>query len=190
MAKLEQDNKFLADLEKQRKAAKVLNTNITETTSASSTSSTSTNGHSDTNSSSTPSSNNHSPTSLPRFVYIIFGIRRIILSTKINFFFVYIISRTNSAITDSGFLSQSSLSSPGSRLLQTSSTGSLNKLPGVSGADKINLLNGGSYKATGGLDNKLMVSCNIFYGNYGIFYCNCNYCNIIAIIVLLYFLAI
>ena len=82
MAKLEQDNKFLADLEKQRKAAKVLNTNITETTSASSTSSTSTNGHSDTNSSSTPSSNNHSPTSLPRFVYIIFGIRRIsILST-------------------------------------------------------------------------------------------------------------
>ena len=86
MAKLEQDNKFLADLEKQRKAAKVLNTNITETTSASSTSSTSTNGHSDTNSSSTPSSNNHSPTSLPRFVYIIFGIRRIILSTKINFF--------------------------------------------------------------------------------------------------------
>merc|ERR1712223_1784466 len=129
MAKLEQDNKFLADLEKQRKAAKVLNTNITETTSASSTSSTSTNGHSDTNSSSTPSSNNHSPTSLPR---------------------------TNSAITDSGFLSQSSLSSPGSRLLQTSSTGSLNKLPGVSGADKINLLNGGSYKATGGLDNKLV----------------------------------
>ena len=72
MAKLEQDNKFLADLEKQRKAAKVLNTNITETTSASSTSSTSTNGHSDTNSSSTPSSNNHSPTSLPRFVYIIY----------------------------------------------------------------------------------------------------------------------
>ena len=174
MAKLEQDNKFLADLEKQRKAAKVLNTNITETTSASSTSSTSTNGHSDTNSSSTPSSNNHSPTSLPRFVYIIFGIRRIILSTIVciffityvkSTFFVYIISRTNSAITDSGFLSQSSLSSPGSRLLQTSSTGSLNKLPGVSGADKINLLNGGSYKATGGLDNKLVVS-NIFYGNY------------------------
>ena len=90
MAKLEQDNKFLADLEKQRKAAKVLNTNITETTSASSTSSTSTNGHSDTNSSSTPSSNNHSPTSLPRFVYIIFGIRRIILIVlyvrEINFF--------------------------------------------------------------------------------------------------------
>ena len=87
-------------------------------------------------------------------------------------FFCLHISRTNSAITDSGFLSQSSLSSPGSRLLQTSSTGSLNKLPGVSGADKINLLNGGSYKATGGLDNKLVVSCNIFYGNYGIFYCN------------------
>ena len=86
MAKLEQDNKFLADLEKQRKAAKVLNTNITETTSASSTSSTSTNGHSDTNSSSTPSSNNHSPTSLPRFVYIIFGIRRIILSTTYMYF--------------------------------------------------------------------------------------------------------
>ena len=83
-----------------------------------------------------------------------------------SIFFVYIFSRTNSAITDSGFLSQSSLSSPGSRLLQTSSTGSLNKLPGVSGADKINLLNGGSYKATGGLDNKLVVSCNIFYGNY------------------------
>ena len=110
MAKLEQDNKFLADLEKQRKEAKA--------------SSNSTSNHSDT---SNPSSNNHSPTSLPR---------------------------TNSAITDSGFLSQSSLSSPGSRLLQTSSssTGSLNKLPGVSGADKINLLNGGSYKATGGLD--------------------------------------
>ena len=87
MAKLEQDNKFLADLEKQRKAAKVLNTNITETTSASSTSSTSTNGHSDTNSSSTPSSNNHSPTSLPRFVYIIFGIRRIILIVLYVFLF-------------------------------------------------------------------------------------------------------
>ena len=68
--------------------------------------------------------------------------------------------------------------------MQTSSTGSLNKLPGVSGADKINLLNGGSYKATGGLDNKLVVSCNIFYGNYGIFYCNCNYCNIIAITII------
>ena len=79
MAKLEQDNKFLADLEKQRKAAKVLNTNITETTSASSTSSTSTNGHSDTNSSSTPSSNNHSPTSLPRFVYIIITYTSIIV---------------------------------------------------------------------------------------------------------------
>ena len=103
-------------------------------------------------------------------------------------FFVYIISRTNSAITDSGFLSQSSLSSPGSRLLQTSSTGSLNKLPGVSGADKINLLNGGSYKATGGLDNKLVVS-NIFYGNYWIFYCNSNYCNIIGITIM-YVLAI
>ena len=49
---------------------------------------------------------------------------------------------------------------PGSRLLQTSSTGSLNKLPGVSGADKINLLNGGSYKATGGLDNKVVVPNN------------------------------
>ena len=43
MAKLEQDNKFLADLENQRKnAAKVINT--TETSASSS----STNGHSDT----------------------------------------------------------------------------------------------------------------------------------------------
>ena len=43
MAKLEQDNKFLADLEKQRSiAAKVLTNTETEN------SSTSTNGHSDT----------------------------------------------------------------------------------------------------------------------------------------------
>ena len=120
MAKLEQDNKFLADLEKQRKAAKASHHHPTN------------GGHSDT---SNPSSNNHSPTSLPR---------------------------TNSAITDSGFLSQSSLSSPGSRLLQTSSssTGSLNKLPGVSGADKINLLNGGSYKATGSLDKVVPSNSN------------------------------
>ena len=96
MAKLEQDNKFLEDLEKQRKTKA-------------------------TNSSESSSSNNQSPTSLPR---------------------------TSSAITDSGFLSQSSLSSPGSRLLQTASNGSLNKIPGVTGADKINLLNGGSYKGS------------------------------------------
>ena len=96
MAKLEQDNKFLEDLEKQR-SSKVVKAN-----------------------SDSSSSNNQSPTSLPR---------------------------TSSAITDSGFLSQSSLSSPGSRLLQTaSSNGSLHRLPGVTGADKINLLNGGSYK--------------------------------------------
>ena len=98
MAKLEQDNKFLEDLEKQRK----------------------TKAHSESG------SNNQSPTSLPR---------------------------TSSAITDSGFLSQSSLSSPGSRLLQTSSNGSLNKLPGVTGADKINLLNGGSYKVATSANN-------------------------------------
>ena len=95
MAKLEQDNKFLEDLEKQRKTKA--------------------------NSETSSSSNNQSPTSLPR---------------------------TSSAITDSGFLSQSSLSSPGSRLLQTASNGSLNKIPGVTGADKINLLNGGSYKGS------------------------------------------
>ena len=101
MAKLEQDNKFLEDLEKQRKTKA---------------------GNSGTNTSSeSSSSNNQSPTSLPR---------------------------TSSAITDSGFLSQSSLSSPGSRLLQTASNGSLNKIPGVTGADKINLLNGGSYKGS------------------------------------------
>ena len=99
MAKLEQDNKFLEDLEKQRKT-KAGGTNTSSESS---------------------SSNNQSPTSLPR---------------------------TSSAITDSGFLSQSSLSSPGSRLLQTASNGSLNKIPGVTGADKINLLNGGSYKGS------------------------------------------
>lgn len=105
MAKLEQDNKFLEDLEKQR-SSKVNKAN-----------------------SDSSSSNNQSPTSLPR---------------------------TSSAITDSGFLSQSSLSSPGSRLLQTaSSNGSLNKLPGVTGADKINLLNGGSYKMVSSSANNL-----------------------------------
>ena len=82
MAKLEQDNKFLEDLEKQRSSKTVHKAN-----------------------SDSSSSSNQSPTSLPR---------------------------TSSAITDSGFLSQSSLSSPGSRLLQTaSSSGSLHKLPGM-----------------------------------------------------------
>ena len=93
MAKLEQDNKFLADLEKQRAERK-----------------------------------GESP-----------------------------LHRTNSAITDSGFLSQSSLN--GSSTSPTSKTnggsnstssnpnlsqsnGNLSKLPGMTKADKINLLNG------------------------------------------------
>jgi len=94
MAKLEQDNKFLADLEKQRAANK-----------------------------------GDSPP-----------------------------HRAGSAITDSGFLSQSSLnggnsSSPVSReekkyLNQSSSSaGSALELPKLSGADKINLLNGGSFSS-------------------------------------------
>ena len=96
MAKLEQDNKFLADLEKQRKAksGKQLS----------------------------PSSgveSGDSPTS----------------STTLH--------RACSAITDSGFLSQSSLNGGGSPTYKSS--GSLNKLPGVTGADKINLLNGHGY---------------------------------------------
>ena len=86
MAKLEQDNKFLADLEKQRAEKK-----------------------------------GESP-----------------------------LHRTSSAITDSGFLSQGSLNgsnntSPPARLGNgaiTISNGSLNKLPGLSKAEKINLLNG------------------------------------------------
>lgn len=83
MAKLEQDNKFLADLEKQRAEKK-----------------------------------SESP-----------------------------LHRTNSAITDSGFLSQSSLNgssnSPTSRNNINHSNGSLNKIPGVSGDEKIDLLGGG-----------------------------------------------
>ena len=57
--------------------------------------------------------------------------------------------RTNSAITDSGFLSQSSLNgsstSPTSKINGASngggSSGSLHKLPGLTGAEKVNLLN-------------------------------------------------
>ena len=57
---------------------------------------------------------------------------------------------TNSAITDSGFLSQSSLNgsstSPTSKINGASnsnggSSGSLHKLPGLTGAEKVNLLN-------------------------------------------------
>ena len=58
--------------------------------------------------------------------------------------------RTNSAITDSGFLSQSSLNgsstSPTSKINGAASnnggsSGSLHKLPGLTGAEKVNLLN-------------------------------------------------
>lgn len=120
MAKLEQDNKFLADLEKQRSSKIAAKANL----------------HSCSDSSgSTSGSANQSPTSLPR---------------------------TSSAITDSGFLSQSSLSSPGSRLMTVSSSnGSLHKLPGVTGADKINLLNGGTYKSNGSLDKASSSSSSI-----------------------------
>ena len=89
MAKLEQDNKFLADLEKQRAANK-----------------------------------GDSPP-----------------------------HRASSAITDSGFLSQSSLNgnstSPITRESKSSfNLGSALELPKLSGADKINLLSGGSFSTT------------------------------------------
>ena len=92
MAKLEQDNKFLADLEKQRAANK-----------------------------------GDSPHSPPH--------------------------RASSAITDSGFLSQSSLNgnstSPITRESKSSfNLGSALELPKLSGADKINLLSGGSFSTT------------------------------------------
>eukprot|EP00095_Tigriopus_kingsejongensis_P012128 maker-scaffold560_size136926-snap-gene-0.23 protein:Tk12128 transcript:maker-scaffold560_size136926-snap-gene-0.23-mRNA-1 annotation:"rims-binding protein 2-like" len=79
MAKLEQDNKFLADLDKQRAEKK-----------------------------------GESP-----------------------------LHRTSSAITDSGFLSQSSLNGSSNSPTSRNSNGSLHKIPGISGVDKINLLGGG-----------------------------------------------
>jgi len=88
MAKLEQDNKFLADLEKQRAANK-----------------------------------GDSPP-----------------------------QRSSSAITDSGFLSQSSLNGNSLSPITRERTASLHRssleLPGLSGADKINLLDGGTFTAS------------------------------------------
>ena len=103
MAKLEQDNKFLADLEKQRAATK---------------------------------SDSESPPH-PH--------------------------RAGSAITDSGFLSQSSLngnsSSPVSRDDKKYLHQSALELPKLSGADKINLLDGGSFSSAS-LNNLSGSSCN------------------------------
>ena len=121
MAKLEQDNKFLAELEKQRAAAN--NNHHGNSTIPSSSSS---KAGSSANSSGGDSPPHH---------------------------------RAGSAITDSGFLSQSSLnggnSSPVTLRERTVSTSSMNhprsvplELPRVSGADKINLLNGGTYSAS------------------------------------------
>ena len=100
MAKLEQDNKFLADLEKQRAATK-----------------------------------GDSPP-----------------------------HRAGSAITDSGFLSQSSLngasSSPVSKEEKKYFHRSALELPKLSGADKINLLDNGSFSASS-LNNLSASSCNL-----------------------------
>ena len=106
MAKLEQDNKFLAELEKSR-AANNNNNNI------------------------------KGDSSPPHHLQ----------------------QRAGSAITDSGFLSQSSLNGGGSstspitaRTIATASTSSLARsaleLPRLTGADKMNLLNGGSFTAS------------------------------------------
>jgi RIMS-binding protein 2 len=100
MAKLEQDNKFLEDLEKQRAAAEKKG-----------------------ESPSPPAASSGG------------------------------LHRTNSAITDSGFLSQSSLNgsstSPTASKVNNGSSGSLNKLPGLTGAEKVNLLNSGSSYGSG-----------------------------------------
>jgi len=56
--------------------------------------------------------------------------------------------RAGSAITDSGFLSQSSLNGASMSPVTRERTASLNKLPGLSGADKINLLQGGSFSTS------------------------------------------
>ena len=100
MAKLEQDNKFLADLEKQRAATK-----------------------------------GDSPP-----------------------------HRAGSAITDSGFLSQSSLngnsSSPVSKEEKKYFHRSALELPKLSGADKINLLDNGSFSAAS-LNNLSSSTCNL-----------------------------
>ena len=117
MAKLEQDNKFLEDLEKQRaehgKGVKHGKKEAKGATTAASASA----GES-------PSPPNAAATGGG-------------------------LHRTNSAITDSGFLSQSSLNgsstSPTSKINGATngagSSGSLHKLPGLTGAEKVNLLN-------------------------------------------------
>ena len=119
MAKLEQDNKFLEDLEKQRaehgKGGKHGKKEAKGATTAASAS----------------ASAGESP-SPPNAAATGGGLHR-----------------TNSAITDSGFLSQSSLNgsstSPTSKINGASngagSSGSLHKLPGLTGAEKVNLLN-------------------------------------------------
>jgi len=56
--------------------------------------------------------------------------------------------RAGSAITDSGFLSQSSLNGASMSPVTRERTASLNKLPGLSGVDKINLLQGGSFSTS------------------------------------------
>ena len=146
MAKLEQDNKFLADLERQRErnAAKSQSSSSTGSNNNSKQPSPSSGIDSDTTNS-PQSTKNHSPTS----------------SSTLN--------RAGSTIADSGFLSQSSLNGSGGSptshgshsnngllsLKKTSSSvnsslnsgSTLNKLPGLTGADKINLLNGHSFSS-------------------------------------------
>ena len=146
MAKLEQDNKFLADLERQRErnAAKSQLSSTSGSNNNSKQPSPSSGVDSDTTNS-PQSTKNHSPTS----------------SSTLN--------RTGSAITDSGFLSQSSLNGsggsptshgshgnngllamkkPSSSMSSSLNSGNtLNKLPGLTGADKINLLNGHSFSS-------------------------------------------
>ena len=130
MAKLEQDNKFLEDLEKQRKEGK-------NKKAAGAASSSNTTGESPSPPAATTGG----------------------------------LHRTNSAITDSGFLSQSSLNgsstSPTSKINGASnsnggSSGSLHKLPGLTGAEKVNLLNSSSYGS--GLRKQQQMGNNVRYG--------------------------
>ena len=115
MAKLEQDNKFLEDLEKQR-AEQHHHGGKSKKGS----------GTMGAASSSNTTGESPSPPAATTGLH-----------------------RTNSAITDSGFLSQSSLNgsstSPTSKINGANnnggSSGSLHKLPGLTGAEKVNLLN-------------------------------------------------